>query len=173
MSAPGDARDGGAPRLRPAAVADRAALEAVIRSDATFAEPEAVVALELVDLALGTAGRHDPDYLLRVGELDGRVAGYVCFGRTPMTAATWDLYWVVVDVAARGRGLAPALVAAMEAEIAAAGGGAVRVETSVGEGYGAARRLYDKLGYPLVAQLADFYAPGDDLLTYYKRVAPR
>jgi ribosomal protein S18 acetylase RimI-like enzyme len=152
--------------VRAARPDDRAALEAAIRSDETFDAGEIAVALELVDK--GLAG--DPDYLLRVTERAGRVAGYVCFGRTPMTAATWDLYWVVVDAASRGQGLARELVGAMEDEIRAGGGGHVRVETSVGDGYGAARRLYEKLGYPLAATFADFYEPGDDLLVYYKPV---
>jgi ribosomal protein S18 acetylase RimI-like enzyme len=145
---------------------DRDALEAVIRSDATFKPPEVAVALEVIDGALGG----DPDYQLRVIEDGGAIAGYLCYGRTPMTERTFDLYWVCVDAAARGRGLAAALVAAMEVEIRSTGGGSIRVETSLTDGYGAARRLYEKLGYPLLAQLPDFYSPGDDLLTYYKRV---
>jgi ribosomal protein S18 acetylase RimI-like enzyme len=154
--------------VRPARAGDRAALEGAVRSDGTFRDDEIAVAIELIDK--GVAG--DPDYLLRVVENDddGAVLGYVCFGRTPMTAATWDLYWVVVDAAARGRGLARTLVGAMEDEIRAGGGGHVRVETSVGDGYGAARALYEKLGYPLAATFSDFYAAGDDLLVYYKRV---
>ena len=152
--------------VRAARREDREALEAAIRSDGTFKPAEIDVALELIDKSLA----EEDDYLLRVIEDDGVVAGYVCFGRTPMTEATWDLYWVVVHAAARGRGLAGALVAAMEDEIAATGGGHVRVETSLTEGYGAARRLYEKLGYPLLATFSDFYAPGDDLLVYYKSI---
>ena len=145
---------------------DRDALEAVIRSDATFKPTEVAVALEVIDGALGG----DPDYQLRVIEDGGAIAGYLCYGRTPMTERTFDLYWVCVDASARGRGLAAALVAAMEDELRSSGGGSIRVETSLTDGYGAARRLYEKLGYPLLAQLPDFYSPGDDLLTYYKRV---
>lgn len=155
--------------VRSARPDDRAALEAAIRSDGTFTADEVAVALELIDASLSRSSEPG-DYQVRVVEHAGHVAGYVCFGRTPMTAATWDLYWVVVDAGARGRGLASVLIGAMEAEVAAAGGGHVRVETSVTEGYGSARRLYDKLGYPLAARLPDFYAPGDDLLVYYKRV---
>lgn len=162
---------GPVPIVRRARPDDRPALDAAIRSDGTFTPDEVDVALELIDASLARSSEPG-DYQLRVVEADGRVVGYVCFGRTPMTAATWDLYWVVVDAAARGRGLASILIGAMEAEIAAAGGGHVRVETSVTEGYGAARRLYDRLRYPLAAQLPDFYAAGDDLLVYYKRVGP-
>ena len=152
--------------IRRAAAGDRAALAAALASDATFKPDEIAVALELVDLSLAGS----PDYELRVAELDGRVIGYVCFGPTPMTRATWDLYWVVVDLSARGKGVARALISAMETELAARGGGHVRVETSETEGYGAARTLYARLGYPEAARLADFYAPGDALLVYYKRV---
>jgi ribosomal protein S18 acetylase RimI-like enzyme len=153
--------------IRRAAKGDRAALAAALASDATFKPDEIAVALELIDASLAGS----PDYELRVAELDGRVIGYVCFGATPMTRATWDLYWVVVDHAARGKGVARALIAAMETELAARGGGHVRVETSETEGYGAARTLYARLGYPEAARLADFYAPGDALLVYYKFVA--
>jgi len=153
--------------IRRATAADRGAVVAALGSDATFRADEIAVALELVDLALGGS----PDYELRVAEDAGRVIGYVCFGPTPMTRATWDLYWVVVDASARGRGVARALIAAMETDLAARGGGNVRVETSESEGYGAARTLYARLGYPEAARLADFYAPGDALLVYYKRIA--
>jgi len=152
--------------IRAARSGDRDALDAVIRSDATFTPEEIAVALEVIDGALGG----DPDYQLRVVEEDGALLGYLCYGRTPMTQHAYDLYWVAVSTAARGRGLAAALIRAMEDEIRAAGGGTIRVETSMTDGYGAARRLYDKLDYPLLARLPDFYAPGDDLLTYYKRL---
>jgi ribosomal protein S18 acetylase RimI-like enzyme len=153
--------------IRRAAADDRGALDAALRSDATFKPDEIAVAIELIDLSLAGS----PDYELRVAEIDGRVVGYVCFGPTPMTRATWDLYWVVVDLSARGKGVARALISAMEVELATRGGGHVRVETSETEGYGAARTLYAKLGYPEAAKLEDFYEPGDALLVYYKRVA--
>jgi ribosomal protein S18 acetylase RimI-like enzyme len=154
--------------IRRLASGDREPLEAVLRSDDSFRDDEIAVALELIDEALG-----DPasDYWIRVAELEGEVAGYLCFGPTPMTRKTYDLYWLVTGAAFRGRGVARALLGAMEAELAERGGGGVRVETSVTEGYGAARRLYERLGYPEAGRLADFYAPGDDLVIYYKRVA--
>ena len=152
--------------IRRAVPADRAALGAALASDATFGPEEVAVALELIDGSLAGS----VDYELLVAEIGGRVIGYVCFGPTPMTRATWDLYWVVVDASARGKGVAGALIGAMEDVLAGRGGGHVRVETSETEGYGAARRLYAKLGYPEAARLDDFYAPGDALLVYYKRV---
>ena len=145
---------------------DREPIAAVIGSDATFRDDEIAVALELVDAGLDGS----TDYRLLVAEIDGAVAGYICFGPTPMTKSTYDLYWIVVAASARGRGAAGALVRAMEAAIRATGGGQVRVETSETEGYGAARALYARLEYPIAVELADFYAPGDGLITYFKRI---
>lgn len=152
------------PSIRPARPADRAALEAVLRSDGQFRPDEIAVALELIDHAV--AGTDD--YLVRLAHIDADVAGYICYGPTPMTRATWDLYWIVTHAGFRGRGVAGALVAHMEADIRERGGAHIRVETSEQESYGAARSFYDRHGYPEASRLPDFYGPGDALITYYK-----
>jgi ribosomal protein S18 acetylase RimI-like enzyme len=157
------------PSIRPARAADRAALEAVLRSDGQFRRDEIAVALELIDAAV--AGTDD--YRVRLadpGDRTGEVAGYICYGPTPMTRATWDLYWIVTHAGFRGRGVAGALVAHMEADIRGRGGAHIRVETSEQESYGAARSFYDRHGYPEASRLPDFYGPGDALITYYKRL---
>ncbi|MBZ0235501.1 MAG: GNAT family N-acetyltransferase [Deltaproteobacteria bacterium] len=151
--------------VRALAAADRAAIAEVIASDETFKADEVAVALELVDAAIAGS----TDYEVRVAiDGDAGVCGYICFGRTPMTARTYDLYWIVVHARGRGRGVARRLVDAMEAEIRARGGGQIRVETSETDGYGSARAVYARLGYPEASRLPDFYAPGDALITYYK-----
>ena len=153
--------------VRPLAPGDRPALAAALRSDDTFTDDEVAVALELIDDALADP---DSDYWILVAETGGEVTGYICYGPVPMTASTYDLYWVVTHARARGLGVARALVLAMERDLRARGGTGVRVETSQTEGYGAARALYDRLGYPEAGRLADFYRPGDDLIIYYKRL---
>lgn len=150
--------------VRRLAAADRTAVADVIASDETFKPDEIAVALELVDASIAGSS----DYEVRVADDGERVCGYICFGRTPMTERTYDLYWVCVHARARGRGIARVLVEAMEAELRARGGGQIRVETSETDGYGAARKLYERLGYPEAARLPDFYAAGDALITYYK-----
>ena len=156
------------PTVRALRSDDRPYLVDALRSGRTFTEEEIGVALELIDNALDQ-GEHD--YAVRVADADDRqAAGYLCFGRTPMTAATYDLYWLVTHAQARGRGVASSLVRAMEDELRSVRAQSVRVETSLKESYGAARSLYQKLGYPMLAQFPDFYRPGDDLLVYYKRL---
>ncbi|MCP4446886.1 MAG: GNAT family N-acetyltransferase [Myxococcales bacterium] len=153
-------------QLRSLSPSDRPVVEGILRSDQTFRDDEVEVALDLVDDALSKA---DSDYWFRIASSDGQVAGYICFGPTPMTACTYDLYWIVVHAEHRGKGLARTLIADMEAALAERGGAAqVRVETSQSEGYGAARKLYENLGYPETARFRDFYSPGDDLIVFYK-----
>ncbi len=153
--------------VRTLAPGDRPALKALLMAEGAFRDDEVAVALELIDEALAGA---DSGYWVRVAELGAEVAGYICYGPTPMTEATYDLYWLVVGAQFRRRGVARALARAMEGDLSARGGGSVRVETSDTEGYGAARRLYEALGYPMACRLADFYRPGDDLIIYYKRL---
>lgn len=105
-----------------------------------------------------------------MAEVDGRVAGYVCYGPTPMTTGTWDLYWIATHPEVRGRGAASALVEAMEAELRGLGARLVRVETSHQELYDAAHRFYVRHAYPEVARLPDFYKPGDALIIMLKRL---
>jgi len=145
---------------------DRPTLEAILRSDTTFRDDEVAVALELVDDALGD---ENSDYWFRIAELDGEAAGYICFGPTPMTDCTFDLYWIVVHASFRGKGIARTLISDMEAALLERGPKAqIRVETSQSEGYGAARKLYERAGYPETARFADFYSEGDDLIVFYK-----
>lgn len=155
-------------RIRAIERRDRDGVEAALRSDGTFRPDEIAVALELVDDALA-----DPasDYWFRIADPgDGTVAGYICYGPTPMTASTYDLYWIVTHAEARGAGVASGLIRAMEEDLRARAATAVRIETSKLDSYGAARRLYQRLGYPEACRLTDFYRAGDDLIVYYKRL---
>ena len=168
------------PELRSLESTDRAALEAALRSDDTFRDDEVAVALELIDDALGNDAS---DYWFRVAMPDGQgeqdqqgggdeppVLGYICYGPTPMTESSFDLYWIVVHAAARGRGIARLLIEAMEAHLGQKGASGIRIETSQLESYGSARRVYERHRYVEVGRIPDFYRGGDDLVTFYKRL---
>jgi ribosomal protein S18 acetylase RimI-like enzyme len=104
---------------------------------------------------------------------DESVAGYACFGPHPLTEGTYDLYWIAVDPAARGRGIGHALLSHSEREVCARGGRMLLIETSNTPTYAAARALYGSGGYHVEACVHDFYAPGDDLLIYAKLLEPQ
>ena len=159
-------------KIRKLNSSDRPAIEEVLRSDNIFTEDEVSVALELVDDAIKAEGA-SPDYWFQLAVADenpGTVMGYICYGPTPMTDSTFDLYWIVTHKDHRGKRVAKTLVEHMEKDISQRGGGSVRVETSQKEAYGAARGLYDSCNYPESARFPDFYRKGDDLVVFYKRI---
>ena len=153
--------------IRPLQLRDRVPLHQLLTKDGLFTREEISVALELIDAALAEPGG---EYRVLCADLNGALAGYICYGPTPMTEGTWDLYWIAVHPDARGGGLARALTTRMEDEVRGVGGRLVRVETSRLDGYGAARAFYERLHYPVVAEMLDFYRPGDDLLVMLKRL---
>ncbi|GAC1353593.1 MAG: hypothetical protein NVSMB47_06290 [Polyangiales bacterium] len=148
--------------VRDARLADRPALAALIGAVAEFDAEEQAVALELVDDALAARD----DYRVLVAVANERVAGYACFGPTPMTRGTFDLYWIATSVAARGAGVGGALVEGVVARMRAEGGRLLRVETSSRSDYAATRRFYDRSGFAVAATIRDFYAPDDALVVY-------
>ncbi|MCS7166876.1 MAG: N-acetyltransferase [Gemmatales bacterium] len=98
------------------------------------------------------------------------VAGFVIFGPTPLTVHTWDIYWIAVSRDVQRHGIGSRLLESAEARIRAQRGKLVRVETSSLPTYEATRRFYEKHGYQRAGVIPDFYADGDDLVIYYKRL---
>lgn len=126
-------------------------------------------AIELLEAVLDPPEGNTYEARILVGDDDVPLS-YACFGQTPMTEATFDLYWLVTAAASRGQGLGRKLMAAVEQELTARQALTVRVETSSLEGQGGALRFYQQAGYDVVGRIADFYRPGDDLITLAKRL---
>jgi GNAT superfamily N-acetyltransferase len=114
--------------------------------------------------ALSAASADLPYYLLGA-ELDGTLAGWICWGATPCTEGTWDLYWLAVHPSAQGHGLGTALVEGME-QLLTGRARLISVDTSGRADYEPTRRFYEARGYRAVAVVPDFYAPGDDQVIY-------
>jgi len=100
----------------------------------------------------------------------GKVVGYVCYGPTPMTAGTFDLYWIASDPLVRGQGVGAALVSAMEGDLRRRRGRLIRIETSAMEAYGPTRGFYAAMQYKEESRFRDFYKPGEDLIVLAKRL---
>lgn len=155
--------------FRRAVVADDvAAVDALVRATGFFSAEEQGIAVELVRESLA----HGPEsgYEFLFAEEAGRVVGYACWGRTEQTARGWDLYWIVVDPSAQRGGIGRQLLRRVEAEIHAAGGGDLWVETAGRPQYEPTRGFYERSGYEVEARLRDYYAPGDDKVIFVKRL---
>jgi ribosomal protein S18 acetylase RimI-like enzyme len=144
----------------------RERLASLLAATPEFTPEEVDVALELVDCALADPTADDYRFVLR--EEGDRVLGYACFGSTPMTQGCFDLYWLVVDRAARQSGVGRQLMDAVENTLRGEGARLVRVETAGLPSYESARAFYCKIGYDEAARLRDFYWPGNDLVVYTK-----
>lgn len=152
--------------LRPVGRAHRARLEQLTRATGLFREEEVATAVELLDECL--AG--DDDYRF-VGAFDGdELIGYACWGPTPGTMATCDLYWIVVDRGRQGAGIGSQLLGEVERLLTADGRRLVVAETSSRADYEPTRRFYEARGYTRAATIPGYYAPGDDLVVFTKEL---
>ncbi len=153
--------------IRPVVSQDRTQLEGLLRRIETFTADEVDCALELID---GASQPNNKDYQVLVAARDGKIVGYVCYGPTPMTNGTFDLYWIASDPNVRGQGVGAALVSAMEGDIRRRKGRIIRVETSALEAYGPTRGFYAAMQYKEESRFRDFYKPGEDLIILAKRM---
>ena len=155
--------------IRPIASPDRPQLAELLSRIETFSPDEAACALELIDLAL-TPGNRDYQVLVASRENEHKVVGYVCYGPTPMTDGTFDLYWIASDPVVRGQGVGAALVSAMEGDLRRRKGRLIRIETSAMEAYGPTRGFYAAMQYREESRFRDFYKVGEDLIILAKRL---
>lgn len=167
-------------RLAPVKREQRARVREILESTVAFSAAEVAVALELFDDAVAahdvaarvaTASRAAaPDYEL-LGAYDGdELLGYACFGPTPGTDRTWDLYWIATDAARHGEGIGSQLLRGVEERLAGRESRLLVAETSSRDDYDRTRRFYRRRGYAEAARLRDFYAPADDRIMYVKRL---
>ena len=150
--------------LRPVGRAHRARLEQLTRGTGLFREEEVATAVELLD----ESQSGDGDYRF-LGAFDGeQLIGYACWGPTPGTEATSDLYWIVVERSSQGRGIGSELLHEVERRLTADGRRLIVVETSSRPDYVPTRAFYEARGYIRAATIPAYYAPGDDLVIYTK-----
>ncbi len=148
--------------------ADKPALMKILKNTPEFKPFEVTVAEELVDYYLSDGVKSG--YNVMIADDDGEVAGYVCYGETPCTVGTWDIYWIAVSQAKRGKGIGKMLDNAAETAIRKAHGRLAFIETSSTPLYENTRRFYEGRGYEQVACIPDFYMPGDDKLILQKKL---
>lgn len=136
-------------------------------ASAFFTEEEVACVHELLDIYLHRPGQRE--YTFLSCEDGNRVVGFACYGPTPLTKATFNLYWICVDRDDRKHGVGSSLLANIEDRVRQHGGSLLLVETSSQPAYVPARRFYSAHGFHRVARIQDFYSEGDDLLVYSKR----
>jgi ribosomal protein S18 acetylase RimI-like enzyme len=159
--------------IRPMVAADRSGVFRILETAGNFTPEEVATALELIDewLELGEHSGYLTYVLEARDENTSEVLGYVCFGPTPLTESTYDMYWIAVDKPKHRGGVGKKLMKFAEEEIVRRGGGMLLIETSSQETYGGTIQFYERTGYDLVGKIPEYYKPGDDKLIFAKRLA--
>ena len=101
---------------------------------------------------------------------DAQPIGFVYWAPEEMTDRTWCLWWIAVRRDLQALGAGAELLRACEADVRAAGGRLLLIETSSLPSYEPTRRFYAKHGYEPPSVVRDYYADGDDMLVFRKRL---
>ncbi len=124
--------------------------------------------MELIDIALKNPDQKDYKIYCLVNDQD-RPLGYLCYGLAPMTQGTFDLYWIVVDPQYQNQGIGSKLMDFLEEQVRQEKGRIVLIETSSTPEYDKTQKFYKQRGFQEVGRVPDYYVPGNDRVTYYKR----
>ncbi len=147
---------------------DREPVNEIIAQTQMFTEAEIAVAMELIDIYL--THKEQKDYIIYIAEDERKeVVGYVCYGPTPATEGTFDLYWIAVSPAVQQQGVGKKLLTFTEQEIVRHNGRMIIIETSSQSKYKPTQDFYIRNRYEVEARLKDFYRIGDDRLIFVKR----
>jgi ribosomal protein S18 acetylase RimI-like enzyme len=157
--------------IRPITPGDHSRIHEIVTAAGNFSDQEIETAMELVDEALETG--EESGYIIVVAEMRGStaaIAGYACYGPTPLTEGVFDLYWIAVHPEAQGRGVGRNLIRYAEDDIRSRGGRMLLIETSSREGYDATIAFYEHANYEMAARIKNFYRVGDDKLVFLKEL---
>ncbi len=146
---------------------DKGPVLSLLKSTAMFTPDELAVAEEIIDIYLDRPGQGDYDIVV-IENRSGVLSGYLVYGPTPLTAGTYDVYWMAVAPAEQGKGYGRRLVGWVENKLRELSGRMIIIETSSQSKYDPTRRFYLRLGYHEVARIPDFYKKGDDRVIYTK-----
>jgi ribosomal protein S18 acetylase RimI-like enzyme len=146
--------------------ADRQAIVRILNNTPEFSAEEVKVAIELIDIYLEQG--ISSGYYLAVSDAGPEPDGYICFGPTPMTEGTWDVYWIAVNAEKQNRGTGRILMEYAEEGIRNLKGRLILVETSSKPSYEKTRHFYDARKYEVIARIPDFYTIGDDKVVFAK-----
>ncbi len=134
-----------------------------------FTPAEVDIAVELATERITKGSASGYEFVL--AEAGGRLVGYACYGPTPATQGTIDLYWIVVSVDYQGNGIGREILTRAEEAARRIGGERLYVDTSSQEKYEPTRAFYRRTGFRKIAELTDFYRLGDNKVIFVKSIA--
>jgi ribosomal protein S18 acetylase RimI-like enzyme len=154
--------------IRPTIPADQYALVDLARETGVF-KPMEIDALEevLIDYH---ATSHAHGHRSVTYEDKGKVLGFAYFAPAAMTERCWYLYWIAVTRQTQAKGIGGTLLKFVENEIRHHQGRQLLIETSSLPHYELTRKFYLKHNYQEAAIVPDYYAEGDHMVVYRKKL---
>lgn len=145
---------------------DIESIRKIVKSTNFFYDYEIDVAVELIEERIKKGAESGYDFIFI--DYNNQTMGYACYGSTPCTKYSYDLYWIAILNDFRNHGLGKIIVNEVEKEIKKIGGKNLYIETSSQEKYLPTQKFYENCGYKLEAILKDFYNDNDNKLIYSK-----
>ena len=155
-------------KIRSLARKDKAGLLSLLIKTKAFTSKEIDVAMELIDSVLKDKKQKDYTIYCAVNDED-KLLGYICYGPSPMTEGTFDLYWIAVDPDLQDQGVGSLLIDFLEGEVRKIHGRMALAETASISEYEKTQGFYLHKGFKEVARVPDYYYPGNDRITFCKR----
>ena len=147
---------------------DAEAVRALVSATEMFTSEEVDIAVELVTERLAKGPASGYEFVL--ADTQEGLAGYACYGPTPATVGTIDLYWIVVSPELQSQGLGRAILERTEIAARRISGERLYVDTSSQQKYAPTRAFYQRAGFRQVAELPDFYRRGDGKVIFTKAI---
>jgi ribosomal protein S18 acetylase RimI-like enzyme len=156
-------------KIRPLVEKDRARLLSMLIKTRSFTSQEIDVAMELIDIVLKDSIQKDYRIHCLVDDGD-QCIGYICYGSTPMTQGTFDLYWIAVDPDFQKQGVGSKLLDFLGNVVKKLKGRMILADASSIPQYEKTEKFYLKNGFQEVARISDYYHPGNDRITFCKKL---
>ena len=156
--------------IRPTIPADTPTLTALAEGTGVFLPMDIQALREVLDDY--HAENHREGHRAVTHEDNGRITGFAYYAPASMTDRTWYLWWIAVSKDIQAKGIGRTMLQHVEDAIRAENGRLLLLETSSLPSYELTRKFYLKNGYTVAAILKDYYADGNDMVYFGKRLLP-
>ena len=147
--------------IAPLAQTDLAELQNVVSATGLFP-------VEMLPEMTAAAFAGEDPALWLVAHIEGAAVGFAYTVPEDFADGTWNMLALAVAPRLQGRGVGAALVAATENKLREDGQRILIVDTSGMDAFARTRVFYAQCGYDREARIRDFWAEGDDKVTFRK-----
>jgi ribosomal protein S18 acetylase RimI-like enzyme len=148
--------------IRPTRRKDIPALKVVL--DGTELFPSDILA----DMLSGFLGANENNEVWLTGEVNGQAVGFCYAAPEKLTDGSWNMLAIAVLSLHQGKGVGRTIVKHLENHLEKQGHRILIADTSGTNRFEKTRTFYKKNGYTEEARIRDFWAAGDDKITFWK-----